>query len=305
MAIAVASTSSAGTNTGTSLSISAPTGIQEGDLLLILVSNGFNSVATCTGFTTAQTEFFEDPGPSNTREGTVTILYKYALVADESATTYSISCTDDDLGAAYMMRITGAVTLGNPIFQSHSGEAGISQSGGLAVSESVSLIRPTSSLSIIYATAWSNGSFVGEITNSGYTLTTADGNPTWNEINEINFQYRDPLNDWGRLAVAYATSTDNSDITNYSFNYVEVSLDDPTWGGYGLITLMTPQDASGSNTLTTTTAETFDGSGVTNVSAANVLATATGVAPTQTGRGEAPTQWTNETKPSTTWTNET
>jgi hypothetical protein len=45
--------------------------------------------------------------------------------------------------------------------------------------------------------------------------------------------------------------------------------------------------------------------GTADASGSNVLTEATVEALPQTGRGETPTQWSNESKPSTVWTNDT
>ena len=66
-----------------------------------------------------------------------------------------------------------------------------------------------------------------------------------------------------------------------------------------------PINAAGTNTLTTATSASFTQAGTADTIIGNVLTETDTTVFAQNGKGTAPTQWTNETKPSTTWVNET
>ena len=61
MALAVASTSTA-TSTTSPVTITKPTGVAIGDLLIISGNNIGNTGISCTGFTSGATSWFDGPG---------------------------------------------------------------------------------------------------------------------------------------------------------------------------------------------------------------------------------------------------
>lgn len=135
----------------------------------------------------------------------------------------------------------------------------------------------------------------GLTTVSSYTTTPSN---TFTEVADIvtDFGVEDP-----GLAVARATTSSLSQITAYGAT-ISASKDYHV----GSILLLSPvTNATGTSTLVTTTTQTFSSGGTATATGTSVLAEATSLANTQTGRGETPTQWSNESKPSTTWTNET
>jgi len=296
MAIAVASSSIIDGNDQTTLTVTAPTGITTGDLLVIIAASGNAVGVTSSGFT--ESFSYDNEYPSG-RRGTHTVLYKYAVSADESEADYDVvSDTAFYLGAVVMLRVTGGVTAGDPVFQHHDSNGVVSTSDGLSVTEAVSVLRPTSQLNMLIATAWSSGNFSGELDNNNYTITSSDANPTWTELGDDStvFQYTNAISWYGRLTVAYAASTDTSEVTEYSFDYFESSLDDTAGATWSYLTLHTPQNESDSNTLLETDTTLFAATGVTNTSASNVLLEVDPTFPVQSGEGVVPTSWTNTTK---------
>jgi hypothetical protein len=306
MAVAIASAATATAEGADTVVVTAPASIATGDTLLIIAtSSRETSTMTSPNFTES---FSYKVGGLSGRRGNITVLYKTAVSADETASNYTITNDGTGLGpigGVVMYRITGAVT-GDPVFSRATSNDFLSTSGGLDVDETVSLERPSQQLNFIVASAFCPSALSpGDISVSSYEIVSTDSNPTWTESIDTSFNVSDTQSWDANFAVAYAASTDTSTVTGYKFDYSEVSLDEPSLGMWAYFTVLSPSAASGTNTLTEATAESFQASGVTNTSGNVVLTEATAEALTQTGTGKAPTQWTNEAKPSTTWVNET
>jgi len=306
MAVAIASAATATANGEDTVTVTAPASIATGDTLLIIATSSIEtSTMTSPNFTES---FSYKVGGISGRRGNITVLYKTAVSADETASNYTI--TNDNtgfgtMGGVVMYRITGAAT-GDPVFSRATSNDFLSTSGGLDVDKTVSLERPSQQLNFIVASAFCPSALSsGEISVSSYEIVSTDSNPTWTESIDTSFSVGDTQSWDANLAVAYAASTDTSTVTGYKFDYREISLDEPSLGMWAYFTVLSPLAASGTNTLTEATAESFQASGVANTSGNVVLTQATAEALTQTGTGKAPTQWTNEAKPSTTWVNET
>lgn len=292
MAITVESTSFARGDKQDSITVTAPTGIATGDLLLMIVSLGVDGDVTSTDFTES---FNYSPPYTAGFSGRHTVLYKYAVLADESETGYTV--TNGTIGAEYfgnvhMFRISGGFTTGDPVYQHTNGSSVISISGGLDVDESVSISRPSAQLNMIIAAAWSKDSLINAITNTNFNITSSDSNPAWTFLgDDTDYSYTPSLSWDGKTSVAYVESTDTSEVTGYSFDYNE-TLSDLATASYTFLTLHTPAGGSDSNTLLETDTILFEGSGVTNTSASNTLLETSPTVPTQTGEGIQPTSWT-------------
>ena len=306
MAVAIASAATATANGEDTVTVTAPASIATGDTLLIIATSSIEtSTMTSPNFTES---FSYKVGGISGRRGNITVLYKTAVSADETASNYTI--TNDGTGFGYiggvvMYRITGAVT-GDPVFSRATSYDFLSTSGGLDVDKTVSLERPSQQLNFIVASAFCPSALSsGEISVSSYEIVSTDSNPTWTESIDTSFSVGDTQSWDANLAVAYAASTDTSTVTGYKFDYREISLDEPSLGMWAYFIIPSPLAASGTNTLTEATAETFEGSGVANTAGSNSLTETTAITFEQPGTGTSPTQWTNEAKPSTTWVNET
>jgi len=303
MAIAIASTSTASANDSTSVTVTAPTSIATDDLLVIVATCGGNITHTSTGFTQAYTHYYN--GPSAGQSGRITVLYKKAVLADESEANYTVTGDlSNRMGGVAMFRVTGFSPETDPVFDYAVGNVSIPDAD-VTVNDSVSISRPTQGASFIAATMYDNDSFTGEILYQNFQITSTDSNPTWTTLDvDDNFQTGDGSNYYGSFSMGYATSSDTSAISAYGFDYNVTSLDEAARGIYTLFTILTPANASGGNTLLTTTGTLFTATGATGGSGGNTLLTTTGTLFSQTGSGTSPTQWTNEAKPSTTWVNE-
>lgn len=296
MALVVESTSTAtqnGTIGGpTNCVITAPTGIQTGDLLVIIATGTGVNTFTSTGFTSSFSEL-------NLR-----VLYKYAVLADESTANYTVSTTANSGMVCSMYRISGYTT-GNPVFfeETFSG----SVSGPLSPSRTVSTIRPTQQINFIVSVVAHDDPRVSDFNSP--SISSSDPNPTWTKLLPTLSGGVNALRGGGGVAVAscffYATSSDTSDVTEYSYTIAGASeFYDNLTDAY--FTIHQPQNINAdiSPLAIPPTVESIVGSNTANATIDHLT-----IAPTIKNisakiSSDATTRWTNEARPTTNWTNE-
>lgn len=221
MAITVGSTSSA-SGTGTSISITAPTGIQTGNQLIIVAGGYDTDINTPSGFT----QFLDLSISSGAFR--IKYFYKHAVLADESTGSYSVTKTSGttNLLAGAMFRISGGIGSGSPAIST--------------ATASGTVLKPANDNVLIMA----GGVAGAQRTASGYTITHGGSNPTWTEIIDFNTATSTAAS----FFVAYANTTDTSNVTAYS-----VTLSG-SGGTTGLALASLPQTQAASGTFTTHTA---------------------------------------------------
>jgi len=278
MALAVASTSVATTNSGTSLVITKPSGVAVGDVLVVVVNASVLTVPTISGFTQGVTA---NNTSSNNARVTTTLLWRIATSGDVAASNYTISGGSSSLGAATMLRVTGW-TQGNPIFST------VANQSGTATRRSQQLLIMGVSCNKTTST---------NITVGSYSVTSSDSNPTWVEVQDQNY-------DTGILvyvsSVAYALSSNTSDITNYGFGFSDARVNPPA---SFLIVINSPinvtPNVSHLDTLATAIGLNGANSATADVQHLAIVPTINGVS----SRANNPI-WTPEVKTATTWTPE-
>lgn len=284
-AVEIASYNNA-TSNGTSVSITKPTGLAVGELLVSMVVNntsgtGGTSVDLKAGWTNIQT--------GGTTDSSLRIQYKIADASDVAAGSFSFTSTTSGVHAGTILRITG---------NRSTGFIGVSEadtSSGTTISftgSSTPTVDNCLVLMMISGLKTNNGTG----TVGSYTSTPS---MTWTELYDTSTETGGDIDNisgfaWANMATA-------AEITAYG---ATLSLSKAQVCG-AIATFYPNVDATGSNTLVTTTTTSFSNSGTANAIATTALAEADTQSNTQSGRGTTPTQWTNETKPSTTWTNET
>lgn len=294
MALAVASTSTVTTTTASSVVVTKPSGVEVGDLLVIFAStHSASTFPTCSGFTS---QVADGHGSSLNPQISTAILWRIADASDVSASNYTVS------GAiATMFRITGW-TSGNPIFYNDTALIAGFGSSTTVVTRSITGKRPTPSLMAIVAAL---GSRISDQNPSwsAYSVTSGESNPSWTEVQDEEF--RQAGESFGGQAVAYANTSNLSDVTEWS-----VTFSGPNGatlrGTAFFIIIAEPQNVTADLGRTTATPS------VRSVTASQVNVSTdlgrTDITPTIHGidtKATAPQRWTNETKSSTTWTNET
>lgn len=297
MALVVESTSTVSGSDSDTLTITKPTGVVAGDLL-IATGVAYEAFITISGFTTAVSKLQDNSG--SVQDAYVTILYRIADSSDVAASNYTVDASGTtSLGGASMYRISGW-TSGNPvIYSSTTGSYADAASYAVGAS-SLSLTRPNNSLMIISVVQQSeeNGA-----TYAGYSVTSGESNPTWTEVHEVS-----GVSTGGGLrtmayATAYANSTSTTPITAWTLTATSSTAGNPD--GYAGILAVLIQPTSPTPDLAHTTSD-FDADALT-VTQVNVAPDIEMVdaAPTLNGletTATAPTQWTEQTKESTTWT---
>lgn len=302
MTIAVASTASASQSGSSSVSVTAPTGIQVGDLLVIVAVTGGGTSSEFSISSTGFSESFKsyhDPG-GGTSACKVSFLYKIAVSADTSAGSYSVSYNGSG-GAAAMFRITGW-TAGDPFAHAIKATNGIYQDGSITINDSVSLTRVSQQLIIMAGlTAETFDDAGGTFSFASYQITSSDSNPSWTELADTQFDNGD-----GRLTMkffcAYAVSSDTSTVTSYGFAKTGDSAANEETTAYAISFVFDPISDAGTSALHSADADFFAPTATAGATGTNALLQADADFSAPTAKGTSPTQWTPETKPSTTWT---
>lgn len=304
MALAVASTSTASSNNANNIVITKPTGVQSGDLLLIASWSNPNGTATCTGFSEAARVNYDAPG--GVPDSGVILLYRIADSSDVSASNYTIEFNGagdtDDSGSAAMLRVTGWTT-GNPVFQYESVSSFQDASSFTLTSGTIALKRPSASLLLMISSMNTNNSPYSTATFSGYSVTSGVANPSWTEVIDVAVGVQSGPQ--VSLSVAYANTTSTTDITQFSVTGATDTGGTDDSETAMLCVLCEPisptTDISHNAVPPTIFAPT-----VTQVNTAPDISHLA-IPPTINGvdaQATSPTQWSNETEPSTTWTNE-
>lgn len=165
-AAATVASSSQGYSISGSIVITAPTGIQVGDMLVMFCYGKWN-----TGFNASSSGFTQRITGNNGGEG-MTVLSKVAVSADTSAANYTITAGQSEIMGCVMIRATGVtdtwtvtnsqVNIANGVFTSLD-------------------ITPPAADSLIVMGAW-NVPFTATAI-SGFAMVTS--NPTWTIAQQI------------------------------------------------------------------------------------------------------------------------
>ena len=285
MAIVVESTAINSATSTNTLTITKPSGLAEGDLMVAPISMydgaGGDDINTPSGWTAVA---------SKDRSFVFTVVFwKVATSADVAASNFTFTTTGtSSLIAGGIMRVSG-VAVGSEVNLSTTAE--LINTGGIT-SPSLTISQTPSvdnTLIVMMIAGWNNNTGVSM---SGYAV--GGDTVTFTELYDYN-------SGQSVLGVAYGIQDTATALTSFGAT-ISASLDDFA----GSFVVFTPRvDATGTNTLVTTTSEAFSQSGTAGATTENTLATATAASLEQSGRVDAvPTAWTNEEKPSTIWTNE-
>lgn len=320
MAIAIASKSSMVASSTPSVVVTKPTGVATGDLLLIfaagsgygtptggdtLLNYSANSgVVTCTGFSEA-TYVSYDPNRNSGVGGVarINVLYKIAVLADESAANYTVSWAYGG-GAAIMYRITGWTT-GNPFAYITNTSIAVEPRGGVNQDGSATLswgnaapsnITSRPSQQVLFYVVSTDGD-----EDSGFTYSNFATVPSETFTEDGDTTYAVTPYDGGAFAVATATSSATTDITSASVYKTYDSSDGGESTAYALLAVFTPINGSATAALHSISPTFYANTGTSDAAATHALLS---VSPTvNAGSGSAVTSaWTERSKNTTTWT---
>lgn len=269
---------------GSSTTITKPTGLAEDDLLVAFICQFIDNetLSTPSGWTARYND--------STGNGSVAIFTKVATSADVAASNFTFSASSTTIVGGALFRVTG-VANGSEIAETSVVR---NATPGSTLSETLSA-TPGTEESLVFGMVVSLGSSLSAVvTTNGYTST-----PTLSFTEEYDFGYRDGLSDGGSLAIVSATN-DDTEITALGAELTET----PDDAYVGVIVINAPLDANTTLGFVTSTQSVFAPSGIAGANTTLPLASSGQSVFPPTGKGTSPTQWTNEAEGSTTWTNE-
>jgi len=301
MAVAIASTSTYSQDNRTTMPITAPASIATGDLLVLIAATGGGAtVVTPPAGWTEYTSLLS-PQSGSIPSMTAKIFYKYAVLADETESTYTVTCTTGTCIGATIYRITGNQTSGVPFLHFENAVTSVVADGSYSET-SLTLARTAPSHVMILFGFGSNVDATFNLSSSNYSVTSSDSNPTWTEIIDATNVFSSGSRG-GWTASAHATSTNTSSITALGFDYTGSTSDATVV--FGFLYISEPVDETGTNALHEASPALFTNAGVEVGGTGTIeVMEASPEFFTQSGRATSPTQWTNEAKPSTNWVNE-
>lgn len=308
MALVVESTSTVTTNNAGSLTLPAPSGIDTGDLLIVIASKYVDSSITSTGFSESIDVPVDDGAAVLEQAVNLNLLYKVAVLADETEANYTVNTGGgDDGGSAVMLRVSGW-TSGDPVFDFASAGTLTDISGGGSFGQSsITVQRPSGQLLIQAYTLQNTDGGTGIFSLAGYSVSSSDPNPTWTEVIDAG-AFVNGGNDaaTNHLAVAYAVTTDTSDITAYNATLTESTGDNTVGFGRFLASVVEPNSPSGdiSHIDTTPTVRGIETASVTVTADIEMVDASPALEGVDSKVSSDDTQWVNEDKPSTNWIND-
>ena len=167
MAVAVASSSTAYSGSGTSLVITKPTGLLEGELMMSAIRHdNVGGMTNPSGWTTLTTTF----NPFNN----VRLCYKYATSGDVAASNFTWTLGSSAISAGGIIRVTGA----SPLIGSAVLAGGQSNTATPSISTGVTPTRADSLLVQFWFYQSNANDSLG-----GYAIATS--NPTWTEQYDV------------------------------------------------------------------------------------------------------------------------
>ncbi len=271
------------TTATTSVTITKPTGLAVGDLMLAYITCTAGSTFTLT--TPSGWSVVRDRSTSGARK--FAVFSRVATSGDVAAADFNFA--NSGVTGAFvgvLVRCSG-VAAGSEITTSEIDEQATTSTPSFTGAST-----PATDTSLVLMSI-SGFDQSGQPTVSGYASTPSR---TWTEIADVSVDSGavDPF-----CAVATAPSNSTSQITAYS---ATLSQSKDTVIGT-LIIVRPPTNATGTSTLVTTSQQMFTHGGTANATGTVSFNTTTSQANTQSGRGTTPTQWNNSVKPSSTWSN--
>lgn len=208
MTVAIASSNNSGWTSTTSTSVTKPTGLAVGDLMIGYVASNGNSVGYPSGFSELQT-FTNTVGSALS----TFLCYKYADSSDVAASTFSFNINTPGTANNFcaLLRVTGGVSIIS-LFEKTSGTT------TNTATPSLTGVTPNSRGNSLLLQFWHGGSNVNSI--STYAIATS--NPSWSELYDVAS---------GGLcaSMAYATRPEVTATGNFSCAGGDASSD---WGAF-------------------------------------------------------------------------
>ena len=286
MALVVESTASNSVTGSNNLTITKPTGVEVGDLLIAVLGSYNGAISTLSGWTLGANRL--------SSVSYINVQYKIADSGDVAASNYTFTIANNQINGGSILRVSGQSGL-NPVQYTDDDEQ--LNATGTAISFTTSVTPAADGSLLVMGFSCDDGTGAATSIN-GYSVTGAS--TTWTELHDYSADIGGSASPV--TAAAYSVLGTASAITAYGAT-TGIALDDHA----GIFMVVNPLiDATASHTLITTDTDIFTPNGTADtITLEQSLVTTDTTTFAQTGRATSPTQWTNETKPSTTWTNET
>jgi hypothetical protein len=190
-----------------------------------------------------------------------------------------------------MLRITGW-TSDNPFYATDSANDNNASTG--TITNSFTSMKPAGALCIIALTGGGENA-----SSSNYSITHGTTNPSWTEVTDVNYNVGASAEDKGCYALAYAITSNTSDITEWEFDIAATNVDVSSL--FAVIAEPVSATVNLSPLEVTSAQPNISGGGGTDL---GVLTTTTAMPDVTTSTQD--NRWTGEDKsPRPTWTGET
>lgn len=278
MAFTVESTASNSTTGSTSLTITKPTGLAEGDLMvasLSVSSGGAVTISTASGWTLVANQ--------TCANASANMQYKVATAGDAAASNFTFSSSASGFWGGTIMRVTG-FAVGNELDASDSDFNNTANSPTISFTTTVS---PSTDGNLIVAAYVANDGNTGTETVGSYTAS--DGTLTWTELHDYSEDAgtADPV-----VASAYAIQATATALTSYG-----ATISGTRDNHAAVLSVFQVQvDESGTTALFTPTTTEFPATGSAGVTGTTTLLEPTTNLNTNNGTGDTPTAWTTTPK---------
>jgi hypothetical protein len=296
MAIVVESTATNFASNASGLTITKPTGLTDGDLMVAVLSlyGGGSSNATETDTWSTLSGWTSAIGANYNSHVSHSIQYKIATAGDVAASNFTFSATGSARGlTGGIIRCSGHA----PVIPQVVGVTDSDTNGsGSTFTGTLSPYTPlgNGALVIIQVGGFHNSdSFSASL--GGWTT---DDDITFTELYDNAFGGDTPTMGAGG---SYGIQTTADEISSYSASFSRSRQS--SYGQFAVF--LPPVSATVTNALLQTSPVTFATLTGSTQEPTNDYMEISPDFPTQSGRGTTPTQWSNESKPLTTWTNET
>lgn len=275
-----------------SLVCTHPSGLTAGDFMLLFVEmyNGGSdqSILNISGWTNVASA-------SVTNRRRLRCFSKTATAGDVSAGSTTVTFSDIcDKFAFGMLAITGQAS-GQEI--TVTVETDTFTASGTSISPTTASTPAVSESLVVSCFATYELALTATLTASSFSLT-----PTTTMTERVDVGNRDGLSDGISLFIATGEYDGTTEITGRS---VTVSESITGQGNSIFLLVNAPQNATGTNSLLSVSPTLFAPTVSAGTTGTNALLDVSPTHFNQSGTATAPTQWSNEAKPSTTWTNET
>jgi len=292
MSIVVESVSAVATARSSNLTVTKPTGVVVGNLLVAVLVSVDSGAGTNNGTWSILSTWNDTTSANLGSRAGFSIQYRIATSADVSASNYTFASSQSENLRGYMLRCSGNNIAGNPL--GTTGQEAEKDVVSATFTGNLTSYTPAENGALVIMQVVGSSGGPRNATVSGYTVP----NVSFTEGDDSSHGDGSPAL---VQASAYGIQSTAAAITTYVATFSS-SYDDH-FGQFVLF--LPPVNATGTNVLTETNTTTFTQAGTCDTIGENTLLETDTTMFAQNGTGTSPTQWTNEAKPSTTWVNET